>query len=108
LRVRSQLPQRKIVLKEIVMPDDREETGGSAVASDPAAAAAQHAAQIEALKVDVEDLTQSLARIAGTAKGLASDQYAATVAELEETLKRNVFVSVGIAAFAGYLWGRTR
>jgi ElaB/YqjD/DUF883 family membrane-anchored ribosome-binding protein len=64
--------------------------------------------QLQTLKSELENLKQSVAAIASMARGAASEKVDVTVADVEETLKRNVFASVGIAAFIGYLWGRTR
>lgn len=64
--------------------------------------------QLEALKSELENLKRSVATIATTAKGLASERVDVTISDVEEVLKRNVFSSVAVAAFLGYLWGRTR
>ncbi|UVC10510.1 hypothetical protein IHQ71_07915 [Rhizobium sp. TH2] len=64
--------------------------------------------QLKALKAELENLKHSVATIATTARGVASEKVDVTVADVEEALKRNVFASVGIAALVGYLWGRTR
>lgn len=64
--------------------------------------------QLKALKAELENLKHSLATIATTARGVATEKVDVTVADVEEALKRNVFASVGIAALVGYLWGRTR
>lgn len=64
--------------------------------------------QLQALKSELEGLKQSVALIATTARGLAAEKVDVTIADVEGALTRNVFVSVGIAAFVGYLWGRTR
>lgn len=70
--------------------------------------AEEQAAQVEALMQELETLKTSVASITITARGLASTSANAMAAEAEGYLKRNVFASVGIAAFIGYLWGRTR
>jgi len=64
--------------------------------------------QLKALKAELENLKHSVATIATTARGVATEKVDLTVADVEEALKRNVFASVGIAALVGYLWGRTR
>jgi ElaB/YqjD/DUF883 family membrane-anchored ribosome-binding protein len=66
------------------------------------------AAQIAALKAEIESLSKSVNTIATTAKGLAVTSIDAAVDDAEQMLKRNVFAAVGTAAFLGYLWGRTR
>jgi ElaB/YqjD/DUF883 family membrane-anchored ribosome-binding protein len=64
--------------------------------------------QLEALKVELENIKQSVAKIAATARGVATEKVDVTVADVEEALRKNVFASVGVAALIGYLWGRTR
>jgi hypothetical protein len=64
--------------------------------------------QLKALKTELENLKHSVATIATTARGVATEKVDLTVADVEEALKRNVFASLGIAALVGYLWGRTR
>lgn len=66
------------------------------------------AAQIAALKTEIESLTKSVSSIASTAKDLAATSFDTAVNDAEQLLKRNVFASVGIAALLGYLWGRRR
>jgi ElaB/YqjD/DUF883 family membrane-anchored ribosome-binding protein len=66
------------------------------------------AAQIEALKTELESLKQSISAVASTAKNLVGTSTNAALEDAEEILKRNVFASVGIAAFIGYLWGKIR
>jgi len=80
---------------------------GQPLRSDPIATDEQ-AAQITALKVELESLSKSVTAIASTAKDLAAGSFDAAVADAEQMLKRNVFAAVGIAALIGYLWGRTR
>jgi ElaB/YqjD/DUF883 family membrane-anchored ribosome-binding protein len=64
--------------------------------------------QLQALKFELEKLKQSVATIAATARGVASEKVDVTIDDVEEALKKNVFASVGIAALVGYFWGRTR
>jgi len=64
--------------------------------------------ELQALIAELENLKQSVATIAMRARGAATEKLDVTIADTEELLKRNVFASVGIAAFVGYLWGRTR
>jgi ElaB/YqjD/DUF883 family membrane-anchored ribosome-binding protein len=64
--------------------------------------------QLEALKVELENIKQSVAKIAATARGVATEKVDVTIADVEEALRKNVFASVGVAALIGYLWGRTR
>jgi hypothetical protein len=65
-------------------------------------------AQLESLKAEIENLRRSVAAIAANAKSFGADRIELTIADVEETLKRNVFMSVGIAALVGYVWGRIR
>jgi hypothetical protein len=65
-------------------------------------------AQLESLKTEIENLRRSVAAIAANAKSFGADKIELTIADVEETLKRNVFMSVGIAALIGYAWGRIR
>jgi hypothetical protein len=78
---------------------------GSAPKPDRTSAADE---QLQALRTELEHIKQSVATIATTATGLASEKVDVTMADLEEALKRNVFASIGIAALVGYVWGRTR
>lgn len=64
--------------------------------------------QLQALASELETLKQSVMKIAQTARAAATDQVDVTIADIEKTLTRNVFASVGIAALIGYLWGRSR
>lgn len=74
----------------------------------PASPVDEQAAQVEALRAELETLKASVASITATARGLARTSATAMAVDAEEYLQRNVFASVGIAAFVGYLWGRTR
>lgn len=64
--------------------------------------------RLKDLAAEMETLRLQLAEIAQTARQVATKKVDVTVADIEETLTRNVFASVGIAALAGYLWGRLR
>lgn len=65
-------------------------------------------AQLEALKAELTSLKETVTSLASTARGLATTSFNTMADDAEEVLKRNVFVSVGIAALVGYLWGRSR
>ena len=67
-----------------------------------------HARQIEELRSAVADLKHSVSRISGTRTVSASEAFDDAVREVEKTLVQNVFASVGIAAFVGYVWGSFR
>jgi prefoldin subunit 5 len=66
------------------------------------------AAQLEELTAELERLKESVAAVASTARGFAATRVETTIADVEEALKRNVFISVGTAFFIGYVWGRSR
>jgi ElaB/YqjD/DUF883 family membrane-anchored ribosome-binding protein len=70
--------------------------------------AGDQAAQLEALRAEIASLKESVSSLASAAKTVASTSFNNMAAEAEVVLKRNVFASVGIAAFIGYVWGRTR
>lgn len=80
---------------------------GDPLGIEPAAIDDQ-AAQIKALKAEIESLKEAVAAVASTAKTLVGTSANVAMDDVEEILKRNVFASVGIAAFIGYLWGRIR
>jgi prefoldin subunit 5 len=63
--------------------------------------------QIAALKSEIERLRDSIQQIASGTTQIASAEFKELSAMAEEKLKQNVFVSVGVAAFIGYLWGRS-
>lgn len=65
-------------------------------------------AQLESFKAEIENLRQSVAAIAAIAKSFGADKIELTIADVEETLNRNVFISVGIAALIGFASGRIR
>lgn len=67
-----------------------------------------HVRQIEELRHAVADLKDSVSRMPRVETVSASDAFDDGVREVEETLTRNMFASVGIAAFVGYVWGRLR
>ena len=66
------------------------------------------AEQLAALWAEIEILRQSIAAVAADTKNLATERAEVTVSRVEEALSRNVFLSVGLAALLGYIWGRTR
>jgi len=72
------------------------------------AAFEDHAAQIEALRAELESLRQSVTSMTVSAKSVVGMGANVAIDDVEEILKRNVFASVGIAAFFGYLWGKIR
>lgn len=64
--------------------------------------------EIAALRAETDRLRGSIHEIASGSKRLVSAEFAEFSAAAEDKLKQNVFLSVGVAAFVGYLWGRTR
>lgn len=74
----------------------------------PAGPVDDQAAQVQALRAELETLKASVASVTATARELARTSATGMAVDAEEYLQRNVFASVGIAAFVGYLWGRTR
>lgn len=72
------------------------------------AMAADYLRQIEELHAAVAELKRSVSRISRGATIPASEAFDEAVREVEATLKRNVFASVGTAALLGYVWGRFR
>ena len=64
--------------------------------------------QLEALRAELDILKESVASITATARGLAKTSANAMAIDVENYLQRNIFASVGIAWFVGYLWGRSR
>jgi ElaB/YqjD/DUF883 family membrane-anchored ribosome-binding protein len=64
--------------------------------------------EIAALRAEIDRLRGSIHEIASGSKRLVSAEVTEFRAIAEDKLKQNVFLSVGVAAFVGYLWGRTR
>ena len=64
--------------------------------------------ELEALRAEVDRLRGSLQEIASSSRRLASAEFDELKTAAEEKLKQNVFLSVGVAALVGYLWGRSR
>ena len=83
----------------------------------PAAQNAEHAGresvadtsrELEALRAEIDRLRASIHEIASGSKRIATAEWDELKAAAEMKLTQNVFLSVGVAALAGYLWGRTR
>ena len=64
--------------------------------------------ELEALRAEIDRLRGSIKEIASSSKRLATVEFDELKAAAEEKLKENVFLSVGVAAVVGYLWGRAR
>ena len=63
------------------------------------------AAQIDAIRTDMQNLTSTVSRIANTQMGRAQDKAKETAQEAEEAIKRNPLQAVAIAAGLGFLFG---
>lgn len=63
------------------------------------------AAQIEAIRADMQNLTSTVSRIAGKQMNRAQDKAKETAQEAEEAIKRNPLQAVAIAAGLGFLFG---
>jgi ElaB/YqjD/DUF883 family membrane-anchored ribosome-binding protein len=63
--------------------------------------------QIAALRAEIERLTESVRQVAAGTSEIATAEFKELAAAAERKLKQNVFVSVGVAAALGYLWGRS-
>ena len=64
--------------------------------------------QIAALKTEIERLRESIQQIASGSSQLAASEFRAATHTLEQRIQENAFLSVGIAAFLGFVWGRFR
>lgn len=63
------------------------------------------AAQIEAIRADMQNLTSTVSRIANTQMGRAQEKAKETAEEAQEAIKRNPLQAVAIAAGLGFLFG---
>jgi len=63
------------------------------------------AAQIDAIRADMQNLTSTVSRIANTQMGRAQDKAVETAQEAEEAIKRNPLQAIAIAAGLGFLFG---
>lgn len=63
------------------------------------------AAQIEAIRADMQNLTSTVSRIAGKQMNRAQDKAMETKQDAEEAIKRNPLQAVAIAAGLGFLFG---
>ena len=63
------------------------------------------AAQIEAIRADMQNLTSTVSRIANTQMGRAQEKAMETAQDAQETIKRNPLQAVAIAAGLGFLFG---
>jgi len=64
--------------------------------------------QVDAIKHEIARLRETVATIASRASELATAKAETTMTDVEDALKRNVFMSVGVALAIGYVWGRSR
>ncbi|MGH6734839.1 MAG: DUF883 family protein [Methyloceanibacter sp.] len=63
------------------------------------------AAQLDAIRADMQNLSSTVSRIAGKQINRAQDKAMETAQEAEEAIKRNPLQSVAIAAGLGFLLG---
>ena len=63
------------------------------------------AAQIEAIRADMQNLTSTVSRIGTSQMKRAQDKAKETAQEAQEAIKRNPLQAVAIAAGLGFLFG---
>jgi len=63
------------------------------------------AAQMEAIRADMQNLTSTVSRIAGKQMNRAQGKAKETAQEAEDAIKRNPLQAVAIAAGLGFLFG---
>lgn len=63
------------------------------------------AAQIEAIRTDMQNLTSTVSRIGTSQMNRAQDKAKETAQEAQEAIKRNPLQAVAIAAGLGFLFG---
>jgi ElaB/YqjD/DUF883 family membrane-anchored ribosome-binding protein len=63
------------------------------------------AAQMEAIRADMQNLTSTVSRVAGKQMNRAQDKAKETAQETEDAIKRNPLQAVAIAAGLGFLFG---
>jgi ElaB/YqjD/DUF883 family membrane-anchored ribosome-binding protein len=63
------------------------------------------AAQIEAIRADMQNLTSTVSRIGTAQLGRAQDKAKETAQEAQEAIKRKPLQAVAIAAGLGFLFG---
>ena len=63
------------------------------------------AAQIEAIRAEMQNLTSTMGRIAGKSVNRAQDKAMETKESAEEAIKQNPLPAVAIAAVLGLLFG---
>jgi ElaB/YqjD/DUF883 family membrane-anchored ribosome-binding protein len=63
------------------------------------------AAQIDAIRAEMQNLTSTVGRIANTQMGRAQEKAIETAQDAEEAIKRNPLQAVAIAVGLGFLFG---
>ena len=63
------------------------------------------AAQIDAIRAEMQNLTSTVSRIANTQMGRAQEKAIETAQDAEEAIKRNPLQAVAIAVGLGFLFG---
>lgn len=63
------------------------------------------AAQFDAIRADIQNLSDTMSRIGATQMSWAQDKARETAQEAQEAIKRNPLQAVAIAAGLGFLFG---
>ncbi len=63
------------------------------------------ATQVDAIRADLQNLSSTVSRIAGTQINRAQDKARETAYEAEEAIRRNPLQAVAIAVGLGFLFG---
>jgi ElaB/YqjD/DUF883 family membrane-anchored ribosome-binding protein len=83
---------------------DTERTGGAKRGASPRDAD-DLATQVDAIRADLQNLSSTVSRIAGTQINRAQDKARETAYEAEEAIRRNPLQAVAIAVGLGFLFG---
>jgi ElaB/YqjD/DUF883 family membrane-anchored ribosome-binding protein len=86
-------------------PTDSDMRTSAARRSTTTGATEDLAAQVEAIRADIQNLTSTVGRIANKQLGRAQDKAMDAAHEAEEAIRRNPFSTVAIAVGLGFLFG---
>jgi ElaB/YqjD/DUF883 family membrane-anchored ribosome-binding protein len=86
-------------------PTDSDMRTSAARRSTTTGATEDLAAQVEAIRADIQNLTSTVGRIANKQLGRAQDKAMDAAHEAEEAIRRNPFSAVAIAVGLGFLFG---
>lgn len=86
------------------MSSDTERAGGPKRGT-TSREAEEFASQIDAIRADLQSLSSTVSRIAGTQMNRAQDKARETAYEAEEAIRRNPLQAVAIAVGLGFLFG---